>query len=353
MIVFIIILLFNKSLSFTLSMGGNALKNVNTVRLNNQEYFHLKNQIMEALTLKKINVCGMLETPSKETFGDLDLLYCSTSEINMQEVVKDLFAPKEIVTNGDVISFDYTNFQVDLIKCKNDQQMKMAHFYYSYGDFGAILGRITNFYGIKFGHCGLFINLFQNTILNTTSSTNECLPYKINLSQEPKKICEFLHLDYEVYSKGFESTRDIFELICSSSFFKKEMFSELNRAYKKREKVRPMFQEFLDYLQLENDHSVVPIQNLQLQAINFFDKQEELKTIKLKLERETIIKSKFNASMFMKFGLTGKKLGEAIGVFKKQIEEKYKKDFNEFVYDSSKDIIQKEIGSELQNYLKT
>jgi hypothetical protein len=131
------------------------------------------------------------------------------------------------------------------------------------------------------------------------------------------------------------------------------MFSELNRAYKKREKVRPMFQEFLDYLQLENDHSVVPIQNLQLQAINFFDKQEELKTIKLKLERETIIKSKFNASMFMKFGLTGKKLGEAIGVFKKQIEEKYKKDFNEFVYDSSKDIIQKEIGSELQNYLKT
>lgn len=49
----------------------------------------------------------------------------------------------------------------------------------------------------------------------------------------------------------------------------------------------------------------------------------------------------------MKFGLTGKKLGEAIGVFKKQMEERYNKDFNEFVYDSSKDIIQK--GSELQN----
>ena len=343
MIVFIIILLFNKSLSFTLSMGGNALKNVNTVRLNNQQYFRLKNQIMEALNLKEINVCGMLETPSKETFGDLDLLYCSDPEINMQKVVKDLFAPQEIVTNGDVISFDYTNFQVDLIKCKNEQQMKMAHFYYSYGDFGSILGRITNFYGIKFGHHGLFLNLFNATLLNTTSTSNDCLPYKINLSQDPEKICEFLNLDYQLYNQGFERTIDIFKLICSSSFFKKEMFSELNRAYKKREKLRPMFQEFLDYLQLENDHGLAPIQNLQLQAINFFDKQEELTIIKLKLERENIIKSKFNASMFMKYGFTGKKLGEAIAVFKKQMEEKYKKDFNEFVYDSSNDIIQQEL----------
>lgn len=82
---------------------------------------------MEALTLKKINVCGMLETLSKETFGELDLLYCSSSEINMQEVVKDLFAPKEIVTHGDMISLDYSNLQFDLIKCNNDQQM--AHFF--------------------------------------------------------------------------------------------------------------------------------------------------------------------------------------------------------------------------------
>lgn len=72
-----------------------------------------------------------------------------------------------------------------------------------------------------------------------------------------------------MYSKGFESTRDIFELIYSSSFFKKEMFSELNRPY----------------------------------------------------------------------GKDKKKAWKSNVVFKKQMEEKYKKDYYEFVYYSSNDII--------------
>ena len=330
-------------------MGGNALKNVNTVRLNKQEYLHLKKQIMEPLLQKKIKVCDLLETPNKESFGDLDLLYCSDPDLNMHEIIKALFEPEEIVSNGEVISFNYKNFQVDLIKCKNDQQLKMAHFYFSYGDFGSIIGRITNLYGIKFGHHGLFVNLFQSTIFNIDCSKNESLQYKIILSQNPQKICEFLHLDYQQYQKGFKNTRDIFEFISSSSFFKKEMFNDLNHSYKKREQIRPMFQEFIAFLDLLKDCEPVSIQNLQLHAINFFDKQEELKEIRMKLERETIIKNKFNASMFMKYGWTGKKLGEIIVILKKQMEEKYKKDFNQFVYDSSSDLIQDEIKHYAQN----
>ena len=330
-------------------MGGNALKNINTVRLDKQEYLHLKTQIMEPLLEKKIKVCDLLETPGKETFGDLDLLYYSEPDINIHEIIKILFEPKEIVSNGEIVSFDYKNFQVDLIKCKNDQQMKMAHFYLSYGDFGSIIGRITNFYGIKFGHHGLFVNLFQSTILNTECSKNECSQYKIILSQDPPKICEFLHLNYQQYQKGFKNTRDIFDFISSSSFFKKEMFNDLNRSYKKREQIRPMFQEFLAFLDLSKESNLFSIQNQQLLAINFFDKQDELKDVRLKLEKETIIKNKFNAGLFMKYGWNGKKLGEAIVIFKKKMEEKHQKDFNQFVYDSSSDLIQDEIKHYVQN----
>jgi hypothetical protein len=42
-------------------MGGNALKNINTVRLDKQEYLHLKTQIMEPLLKKKIKVCDLEE----------------------------------------------------------------------------------------------------------------------------------------------------------------------------------------------------------------------------------------------------------------------------------------------------
>ena len=342
----IVILLF---FSLKLIMGGNALKNINTVRLDKEKYLHLKTQITEALLQKKIKICDLLETPGKETFGDLDLLFCSEPEINIHEIVKTLFEPKEIVSNGEVVSFDYKNFQVDLIKCKNDQQMKMARFYLSYGDFGSIIGRITNFYGIKFGHHGLFVNLFQSTILNKDSSQNECSPFKIILSQDPQKICEFLELDYQLYNNGFKNTRDIFEFISSSSFFKKEMFNDLNRSYKKREQIRPMFQEFLAFLDLSKESNLFSIQNQQLLAINFIEKQDELKDIRLKLEKETIIKNKFNAGLFIKYGWSGKKLGEAMVIFKKKMEEKHQKDFNQFVYDSSIDLIQDEIKHYVQN----
>ena len=102
----------------------------------------------------------------------MDILYVSQDNINIINYIKEIFNPKEIYKNGDVISFSYEinsfseeYFQIDLIKCENEsEKLSMSKYYYSYGDLGNILGRITKKYDIRFGHKGLFINLLDETI---------------------------------------------------------------------------------------------------------------------------------------------------------------------------------------------
>lgn len=93
---------------------------------------------------------------NKDSFGYLDVLYLCDSKINTRELVTNLFNPTEIVTNGDVMSFDYDNFQIDFIVCNTCETLNSSQFYFSNSDLWAIIGRIVNYYGIKFGHYGLW-----------------------------------------------------------------------------------------------------------------------------------------------------------------------------------------------------
>jgi hypothetical protein len=131
-------------------MGGNALKTVKTERKNIEEYNHIKTLIISQLN-KYINSQVVFEPPEKYSFGDLDILYIDDGKIAIEHLIKELFDPKEIVNNGLVTSFDYDNFQIDLIKSVSIADFNSKMFYYSYGDVGPLIGKITNFYNIKFG----------------------------------------------------------------------------------------------------------------------------------------------------------------------------------------------------------
>jgi hypothetical protein len=141
-------------------MGGNALKNVNCVRVNANIYNTIKSTVLVKLQnfIPIFEFVPIIETPEKETFGDLDLLYETKENQNIYNIVNEIFAPKEMIRNGNVISFSFPlgkpddgYFQIDLIKVSN---IEMAQFYFGYGDIGNIIGFIAKRNHLTFGQEG-------------------------------------------------------------------------------------------------------------------------------------------------------------------------------------------------------
>ena len=87
-------------------MGGNALKNIKTVRINPDDYQRIK--ILVAEQLRKIGyiISEIKEAPGKESYGDLDLLWWRNpnDKYDIRKDVIQLFKPQEMVSNGEVLS---------------------------------------------------------------------------------------------------------------------------------------------------------------------------------------------------------------------------------------------------------
>ena len=109
--------------------------------------------------------------------------------------------------------------QVDFIKCKN---LINSKYYYSYGDVGLIIGQIVNYYGLKFGHDGLFIKLTSKHI-----GYNDDIADKLELSCDFESICKFFDLDFILWG-NFTSENQIFNWFSKSKYFTKNIFTNMN-----------------------------------------------------------------------------------------------------------------------------
>ena len=285
-------------------MGGHALKNVKTRRLPLKEYDQIKNEISAFFDVQEI--AFIPEVPNKQDFGDLDILYKGESSLgkNTFDLIREKIKPqpREIVHNGDVYSFDYKSFQIDLIKCYN---FEMGQFYLSYGDFGGIIGRIVNRYNIKFGQEGLWINVHLDE--GKTHSHG-----RIILSDSPKQICEFLGLDHTKWISGFQSKQEIFEYAISCRLFDPRYFDHLTE----RNRKRPMYLEFVEYVENLMPRETPDPRALQMEAITFFGKIHEYNKIIEDLEIRRQRREKFNGRIFLDLGIPEKEIGSAIAKFK-------------------------------------
>lgn len=113
-------------------MGGKALKTAKTRRYQADEYHALTKEVRDKLLwgyrgwedkgfgrVNQVEVIGAYR--SKESFGDMDVLYTTLSGDPVDETfIRDKFSPIEIVRNGSVISFDYKELQIDLIHSHQD-----------------------------------------------------------------------------------------------------------------------------------------------------------------------------------------------------------------------------------------
>ena len=326
-------------------MGGHALKNTITKRIDLENYQRIKSHISNELKSEGYVICEITETPGKDSFGDLDLLYWTdNSKLDIKQTIGKLFKPNEIVSNGEVYSFDFEQFQIDLIKCSSVQQMAFAKFYFSYGDVGGIIGRICSAYGLKFGHDGLHAVLYDNTVYPSREFDDKKTHREITLCESPNKVCEFLGLDWSEYSNGFANVNEIFEWIIKSKYFYVELFTVFNHDNIKRLKIRPMYIKFIEHIGINKNKIYRGRQfseNIQPEAIEFFGKWDLVQQVKTQLEIKKVVQAKFSGNFLVAKGYDGKSIGKIMCEMKKQIENKYQSNWDQWIYNSDVESIYK------------
>lgn len=322
-------------------MGGNALKNLNIERKSKKDYERICNEVKQ----KFIGFCSRMEViPSyfnKQDYGDADILFISDNS-DIKKCINDVFSPRQIFHNGNCFSFDYENFQIDLIK-SNENDFDSSLNYYSYNDLGNLIGRIAHKFGLKYGHMGLMLPIRR---------PDSHLADTILISKDTKKILTFLGFDYSIYANGFIELDDIFNFVINSKYFNSTIFSyeNLNHINRVRNKKRKTYETFLKWIEGKsfNNYMFNPDKTVYISLINeYFPEANILNNKKIldkKIEKSQIISSKFNGKLIIELiGLNGKSLGDFIKTFKDQFENIRK--FHEWVLNTDQITINNAIKS--------
>ncbi len=307
-------------------MGGKALGKT-LPRLTREKYEQIVSDLKSRLQPEYfLFVEEPRSFPDKTSFGDVDLL-ASGSQKALNPT--DNLGASCSSINGNVVSFEYLGHQVDIIKIPEDR-IELSKFFFGYGDTGMIMGMFMRNLGLKFGMHDL---------------TLKCETYKIRLSHDLLKIMQFLGLDYARWQQGFTNEQDMFKFIQSCKFFRPSFFARLhenivledaekrnkesdsfeeptlwNHEARSRLAERPMFRHWIDHvatLPLNSDR--IDTKEIKAQAVDFFNKGDELNAIQEHLSLTRRVKAKFNGKLVLDWinnALQGADLGVLIAHFK-------------------------------------
>lgn len=317
-------------------MGGNALKNCTTRRCGADEYYALEHEIVSWLNywFPKCDVHVIKAYRNKDSFGDIDILITSDElPNNWVETIKIAFCPLEAVKNGNVLSFEHKQFQVDLITTPRSEFVTSQH-YFGYNDLGNLMGRIAHSMGLKLGHDGLSYNWrvdsyqFKNEIIST----------------DWEVICNVLGLSYERYCEGFDELEDIFKFVVASPLFNKDIYllENRNNYARTRDKKRPTYNAFLKWIEDHHSETKEQVANsmwddmyrassggkdhwldyLFMQIPGF---EETYNRVQKEWQDEVEYKSKFNGSLVREWtGLEDQELGQFMKWLKESLPTHWK-----------------------------
>lgn len=289
-------------------MGGNALKNTETRRYNAFEYHELCNDVYTQLwkLFPKCIFSIITAYRNKPSFGDMDIVISSENlHNNYVELLISHFKPTEWVKNGNVLSFDYKQFQIDLIVAHPDEYHTSLH-YFAYNDLGNLCGKLAHQLGVKLGHNGL----------SYVWRTGTYMFREVVILKDWNKILQVLDLDPVKYFEGFDELEDIFEYVVSSKFFNKDIFAfeNMNNYARTRDKKRKTYTTFLDWISVRdlNDHPREQNKDVWLpylfSVIPGF--KETYDSVNAEWQRATLYKEKFNGDLVREWtGLENKELG--------------------------------------------
>tara|TARA_R110000796_G_scaffold215732_3_gene331756 strand:+ start:462 stop:1472 length:1011 start_codon:yes stop_codon:yes gene_type:complete len=317
-------------------MGGRALKTAFTRRYSKQEFDTVSKELIDIIEKTYTKACTPLFYNKKETFGDIDIIVSviTTDMGAIRHFVENTFKPTEIFSNGNAISFDYKEVQVDLI-CVPEKDFGSNYHYLAFNDLGNFIGRLAQSMGLKYGQEGLWYNHFSDA--NTKD--------KIIVSKNYRDIFNFLDLDYDKWTEGFDTLEDIFEYIMTSHLFNPKMFQlkELNKINRERNLKRASYMSFLEYIgdkgaNPEYDGEVIyalkkDVINVIREAFPEANIDLRLAEIDFNAAKKKLVNIKFNGKFIMdEYGLNGKELGDAITKFKTHVNDNFpEKTFEDFI----------------------
>lgn len=309
-------------------MGGSALKNITTRRYQRDEYYTLEKEVIEKFqsTFPRNRVEAIKAYRSKDSFGDMDLLFeTSPGNYDWGTMLELMFNPKQIVKNGSVWSFEYKDFQIDLILTSPDE-FDTSVFYFAFNDLQNLTGRVYHKMGFKFGHRGLSFVLKDGDYQFS----------EILLSDNPRKIYEFAQYDFTRYQHDFNDLLDIFDFVASSPYFNKDIYLLHNRNHtsRVRDKKRKTYSAFLDWCEeqdefkheypwvsMEERGGRKEVEIFMQRAFEMFpDFKAQYVMTMFKFERHRQFKELYNGDLVRKWtGLENQELGKFMKMVKEYV----------------------------------
>lgn len=317
-------------------MGGNALKEVKTQRLNKEDFERCEKSVL--MFLKERFPDALVDAiPSyaeKKDFGDLDVMI-SEEGLNAGGGIKKLiegarekFFSRQERANGHVLSFEYRDsekdergFQVDIIQMP-EVTFDFAKNYFSFNDLGNLVGRTAHKMGLKFGHNGLWY-----VMRNGDHKIADVL-----LTRDFDKSLTFLGFEPKRFREGFQNLKEVYEYVGNSKYFNGDIYLLENQSYKSRvrDKKRPTYQMFLNWIRETDKPSsfTYPDNKDEWLPLMFKEFPNFKKEYDKALERSSQIidfKEKFNAKIISKWtGRTGEALGHLMSNVKGNFENDLK-----------------------------
>ena len=339
-------------------MGGHVLKKTFTRRYAADEYDALSIKMMVHVTnLFGTKIHVVRAYGAKESHGDMDILVLNDGSLgDINAKISEYFKPGQIVRNGNVYSFDHEELQIDLI-LTTPENWDSSLVFFDYDPSGNLMGKTAHKFGLKYGFAGLMCPY-------RSSSGREVAD--IFVSKDSRRIFEFMGYDYDEYSKGFDTEPQIFEYVMGSMYFDPQnfMMENLNHIDKKRNRKRPSYRGFLEYINAEvkvgrqwrytfreNKETYLPVISETFPEADIYG---EIKKCKDAEERRRVIAGKFNGDMVIAMfsELSREKLGEYISGFRQHItqvqrtlglEGTDRQLFNDYVYNCSQELIEKDM----------
>ena len=238
-------------------------------------------------------------------------------------------------------TFLYNGFSIKFLKTET---IPFTKFYLSYNEFGIILKIILKKYNLLLKKNNLSINKFNKNII---------------LTNNPIFFCDFINIDRDVWERQIKTEEDIFMLIKTSRFYKKEIFTTPNYYFRKF-KDNKILQNFFDYnkinlnclikklndnFDLEKKIEVIPfvkiINEIKL-AICYFKKQQEVSNAEQEdnLTNERIKRNSHVSSKLSKiFSDPIFKYKDQISLIIKTIKEELSSEYESWVINSSQEEI--------------
>lgn len=316
-------------------MGGNVFKrSLDCVRLNKEQYDEITqhvNEVFCASLPETVRFDFIRAIESKESFGDMDVLWCTT---NNDRFVKHFLPNLDVLAfseNGNISSIAlntvYGPFQIDFIKVK-PQVFDFALAYFNYNDLGNLLGRVFHKAGFKLGWNGL------RYVVRDPVTPSHVLD-EVVVTVDWESALDFMGYE-NYYEKEFNTLEDLFLYTATSPFFNREIYLLENRNHvsRTRDRKRPTYNAFLKWLDSEGAMIELPqfdwnlkdtLRRLFLEKAKdtfpFFEEKLE-KIEKIAIRRKSI-HSKFNGSLVREWtGLEGKELGREIEKFYNHFENR-------------------------------